>query len=41
MAVVGVSTTDPCGVRDYADGLAHALSSENLLCSMHWLSRGA
>jgi glycosyltransferase involved in cell wall biosynthesis len=39
MAVVGMSTSATCGVRDYALGLADALGGENVSCSMHWLDR--
>lgn len=39
LAVVGVSTSAICGVRDYAIGLADALADENVSCSMHWLDR--
>jgi len=39
MAVVGMSTSATCGVRDYAIGLADALGGENVSCSMHWLDR--
>jgi glycosyltransferase involved in cell wall biosynthesis len=39
VAVVGVSTTETCGVRDHAALLAAALTHENVSCSLHWLSR--
>jgi Glycosyl transferases group 1 len=38
-AVVGVSTSGTCGVRDHATLLAAALSREGVTCSMHWLTR--
>jgi len=39
MAVVGVSTSRTCGVRDHATLLAEAMSRENVSCSLHWLDR--
>ena len=39
MAVVGVSTTRTCGVRDHAGLLAGALAAEDVSCTQHWLSR--
>jgi glycosyltransferase involved in cell wall biosynthesis len=39
MAVVGVSTSRTCGVRDHATLLAEAMSSENVSCSVYWLYR--
>jgi glycosyltransferase involved in cell wall biosynthesis len=38
-AVVGVSTSPTCGVRDHAVLLAGALARENVSCSLHWLRR--
>jgi len=38
-AVVGVSASATCGVRDHAVLLAEALSHENVSCSLHWLWR--
>lgn len=39
MAVVGMSTSEACGVRDHAALLAEALEHENVRCSLHWLDR--
>ncbi|HYM46656.1 MAG TPA: glycosyltransferase [Solirubrobacteraceae bacterium] len=39
-AVVGMSVSRTCGVRDYAGLLVEALSRENVSCSEHWLLRG-
>jgi len=39
MAVVGVSVSRTCGVRDHAVLLADALGHENVSCSLHWLWR--
>src|SRR5580693_9237358 len=39
MAVVGMSTSSTCGVRDHARLLADALGEENVSCSVHWLYR--
>jgi glycosyltransferase involved in cell wall biosynthesis len=39
VAVVGISTDDPCGVRDHAALLAQALAGERIECTPHWLSR--
>jgi len=39
MAVVGMSTSANCGVRDHAAVLAEALARENVSCSLHWLYR--
>ena len=38
-AVVGVSGSRTCGVRDHAVLLAEALSHQNVSCSLHWLWR--
>jgi glycosyltransferase involved in cell wall biosynthesis len=38
-AVVGVSESRTCGVRDHAVLLADALDHEGISCSMHWLWR--
>jgi hypothetical protein len=38
-AVVGVSTSATCGVRDHATLLAEALGQEGIVCTMHWLTR--
>ena len=38
-AVIGVSSTRTCGVRDHASLLAAALGAEDVVCSRHWLSR--
>lgn len=37
VAVVGVSTSRMCGVRDHAVLLADALAQEQVDCSLHWL----
>lgn len=37
VAVVGVSTSTTCGVRDHAVLLAQELARENVSCSLHWL----
>ncbi len=39
LAVVGMSATDPCGMRDHATVLAGALAHEQMSCSMHWVRR--
>jgi len=39
VAAVGVSTTDPCGVRDHATLLARGLVGEGIECSLLWLER--
>ncbi|HUB35265.1 MAG TPA: hypothetical protein VL972_00435 [Solirubrobacteraceae bacterium] len=39
IAAVGLSTSDPCGVRDHATLLADALAAEGVDCSLRWLSR--
>jgi glycosyltransferase involved in cell wall biosynthesis len=39
VAVVGVSTEQPCGVRDHAARLSRALEAEGVACSTHWLAR--
>lgn len=39
VAVVGVSESQTCGVRDHATLLAAALGEEDVACTMHWLSR--
>jgi glycosyltransferase involved in cell wall biosynthesis len=39
VAVVGVSESPTCGVRDHATLLSQALSHEGIACSTHWLSR--
>jgi glycosyltransferase involved in cell wall biosynthesis len=41
LAVIGMSTSATCGVRDYATLLAAGLQSEHVYSSMHWLSRRA
>jgi glycosyltransferase involved in cell wall biosynthesis len=38
-AVVGVSTSATCGVRDHATLLAEALGREGITCTTHWLTR--
>ena len=38
-AVIGVSSSRTCGVRDHASLLAAALPAEDVVCSRHWLSR--
>jgi hypothetical protein len=38
-AVVGVSTSGTCGVRDHATLLGEALGREGISCTMHWLTR--
>lgn len=40
-AVIGVSTTETCGVRDHGTLLAQALPAEGVSCSVHWLDRSA
>jgi glycosyltransferase involved in cell wall biosynthesis len=39
LAVVGVSLSSICGVRDHAERLADALHEQGISCSVHWLSR--
>jgi glycosyltransferase involved in cell wall biosynthesis len=39
LAVIGMSSSATCGVRDHAGVLAHALASENVSSSFHWLVR--
>jgi len=39
LAVVGVSLSSICGVRDHAELLANALEEEAVSCRLHWLSR--
>lgn len=39
VAAVGVSTSAPCGVRDYATLLGRGLAEQEVDCSLHWLSR--
>jgi len=39
VAVVGASVRPTCGVRDHATLLMHAMSQENVLPSLHWLTR--
>ena len=39
VGAVGMSTAEPCGVRDHAVLLAEALARENVSCSLHWLWR--
>jgi glycosyltransferase involved in cell wall biosynthesis len=39
LAVVGISLSTSCGVRDYAATLASALADEEVSCSFHWLLR--
>jgi glycosyltransferase involved in cell wall biosynthesis len=41
VAVVGVSRSPPCGVRDHAVLLADALGQAGISCSSHWLWRKA
>jgi glycosyltransferase involved in cell wall biosynthesis len=40
IAVVGISLSAHCGVRDYAGTLAGALEEEAVSCTFHWLRRG-
>ena len=37
--VLGMSTTEICGVRDHAELLAGELRAEGLSCSVDWLYR--
>jgi glycosyltransferase involved in cell wall biosynthesis len=39
VAVVGISTSRACGVRDHAVLLAEALEQRGFQCSLHWLWR--
>jgi glycosyltransferase involved in cell wall biosynthesis len=39
VAVVGISLSSTCGVRDHATLLAGALAREHVACSTHWLTR--
>lgn len=39
VAVVGISASEICGVRDHAVLLAEALEHEKVSCSLHWLWR--
>jgi len=39
IAVVGMSLSVTCGVRDHAGLLAHALEREDVSCTSHWLAR--
>jgi glycosyltransferase involved in cell wall biosynthesis len=39
IAVVGISSSPTCGVRDHAGLLAGALSAEGFTCRTHWLVR--
>ena len=39
IAVVGVSVSDTCGVRDHASLLAQELAREGMPCELHWLRR--
>ena len=39
MAVVGVSVSQTCGVRDHAVLLAEALNRDHVLCDLHWMWR--
>ena len=39
MASVGISTSQTCGVRDYAALQAEELSRQTIPCSVHWLLR--
>jgi glycosyltransferase involved in cell wall biosynthesis len=39
VAVLGISTEQPCGVRDHAARLAQALAGEGVQCTTHWLAR--
>jgi glycosyltransferase involved in cell wall biosynthesis len=41
LAVIGMSTSATCGVRDHATLLATGLQGEHVHSSMHWLSRRA
>lgn len=41
VAVVGVSESDTCGVRDHGELLVGGLTAEGLSCSWHWLTRRA
>src|SRR5689334_2268241 len=41
LAVVGMSISTTCGMRDHATMLRQALEREGGSCSMHWLARGA
>ncbi|HXB65440.1 MAG TPA: glycosyltransferase family 4 protein [Solirubrobacteraceae bacterium] len=38
-AVVGISTSAICGVRDHAELLDAALERDGIVCTRHWLSR--
>jgi glycosyltransferase involved in cell wall biosynthesis len=40
IAVVGMSVSPTCGVRDHAGLLAEELRREQMACSIHWLRRG-
>ncbi len=39
VAVIGISTRVPCGVRDHATLLAEGLERAGASCSLHWCSR--
>jgi len=39
IVVLGMSTTEICGVRDHAELLAGELDRQGLSCSLHWLER--
>src|SRR5690348_4936645 len=39
VAVVGVSISPACGVRDHATLLAQGLREQGVSCTMHWLQR--
>ena len=39
LAIVGVSLSSICGVRDHAELLARALEQQGIACSTHWCSR--
>jgi len=41
VAVVGVSESGTCGVRDHAVLLSDALAHEHVSCSLHWLWRSS
>jgi glycosyltransferase involved in cell wall biosynthesis len=39
VAIVGVSESDTCGVRDHGELLLEGLTAEGVECSWHWLTR--
>jgi glycosyltransferase involved in cell wall biosynthesis len=39
LAVVGISTSATCGVRDHATLLAQELERQQVACTLHWLAR--